>query len=142
MAIEGFEKLAAAMTDATEGVDDSKERLNQCGKAYVRTALAYPGHFAVIFQNDLIDPDNEQCVRSSLDAYTQLQTTLQMVRDQLNPDLDVDMASSLCWASMQGLVVLSAKFADVADQANTATQPIDETIEGFTEMMIEGFRAR
>lgn len=140
MATEGFERLAGALEDAAEGRDDAADRLEAVGQAYVRTALAYPGHFAVIFQNDLIDDDDEPCLAASLRAYKALQDTIEPVRDQINPSLDVDVAATLCWATMQGLVVLAPKLGQVAEETGTSTTSLDELVTRFTAMVIEGFR--
>lgn len=142
VAAEGFEKLADALEAAGEGVDDARERLRRCGRAYVTTALANPGHFDVIFQNDLIDPNDESCLQASVRAYAALLRSVTMVRDQLNRELDVDAAATFCWAAMQGLVALSSKLEHVAGWTDTRTSPVEAIVDQFTEMMIDGFRAR
>ncbi len=142
LAAEGFATLAANLEAAVEGIDDAAERLTACGKAYVRTALTSPGHFGVILQQDLLHDDDAELLEASLRAYQCLQATIETVRDQLNPDLDVDRAATMCWASMQGLVTLSPKLSNVAEETGTTTAPIDELVESFTSMMLDGFRAR
>lgn len=142
LATEGFGRLADALEDAAVGVEDARERLTRCGHAYVRTALAYPGHFAVIFRDDMVSEDDPECLAESIRAYGQLQETVTKVRDQLNPDLDVDQAATFCWAAMQGLVVLAPKLRDVADSTGTTTASLDDLVESFTDVLIDGFRSR
>ncbi len=143
LAAEGFEQLSDAL-DATvdAGPRDAASRLNRCGKAYVRTALRYPGHFAVIFQRDLIDQSDEACLTASLTAYGHLQNTIEVVRDELNPELDVSTAATLCWAGMQGLVTLAPKLDNVSEETNTKYHSLDDLVEAFTDMFLNGVRAR
>ncbi len=142
LAAEGFGRLADGLHEAAIGVDDAHERLTRCGHAYVRTALAYPGHFAVIFRSDMVSEDDPECLSESVRACRELQETVTMVRDQLNPDLDLDRAASICWAAMQGLVELAPELEDVADSTGTATAPLDDLVESFTDVLIDGFRRR
>jgi AcrR family transcriptional regulator len=141
VAAEGYARLGEALAEATEGIEDPEARLLACGRTYVRTALENPGHFAVIFQADLVEPDDEACLVASVGAYGQLQATIELIRDRLNPDLDVDVAATMCWATMQGLVVLAPKLGDVAERTQTTTAPLDELIARMTVLMIDGFAA-
>ncbi len=141
LAAEGFELLNEAMRDDADIVD-ARDRLEALGKVYVRTALQYPGHFAVIFQPDLIDPGNEHCMGVSLGAYGQLVAAIEQVRDQLNPDLDVETAAITAWAMMQGLVVLSSKFEMMNELMGTTPRDLDDLIADMTAHMVDGFRAR
>ncbi len=140
VATEGFSTLADALDAASTGITDARERLNACGTTYVRTALAYPGHFGVIFQSDLINEDDDACLLASMRAYAVLQSTIEMVRDQVNPDLDVDAMATLCWATMQGLVVLAPKLSHVAESTDTALLTLDDLVAQFTDMFIAGCR--
>jgi len=139
VATEGFTKLADALDEATEGITDAAERLRACGKTYIRTAQAYPGHFSVILQTSLT-PDDE-CVAASVRAYSILQESIAMVRDQVNPDLDVEPMATLCWATMQGLVVLAPNLDDVAEKTDTNSTSLDKLVEQFTDVFIAGCRA-
>lgn len=141
LAAEGFAILNDAMA-ASADITDARDRLEAIGKAYVRTALRYPGHFAVIFQPDLIDPTNDYCIGVSMGSYGQLLTAIELVRDQLNPALDVETAAVTAWAMMQGLVVLSPKFEMMNDVMGTSPRQLDDLITDMTTLMIDGFRAR
>lgn len=142
VATEGFSTLASALEAATSGIDDARERLRACGQAYIRTAQDYPGHFAVIFQADLIDNLNDQCIAESSRAYEQLLRTVTMVRDQLNPGLDIGIGTTFVWAGVQGLVALTPKLDLVADLNNTETAPLTELVDRFVDLMINGLTAR
>lgn len=142
LATEGYEKLADALEAAGESTTTAREQLRACGTAYVTTALAYPGHFGVIFQEDLISHEDPACLDASVRAYGALQHTIATVRDECNPDLDVDTAATFCWASMQGLVVLAPQLADVAEHTESETAPIADLVSRFTDLMLDGMRPR
>ncbi len=142
LAAEGYQTLADAMEEAAEGVDDAMERMRRIGASYVRVARENPGHFAVMIQNDLVCGDDPTLLEHSIRAYTALQGTMEMVRDQLNPDLDIDTASTFCWASIQGLVSLAPKLSDVAEDTGTKRTPLDELVDEFARYMVEGMAAR
>lgn len=142
VASEGYQNLADNMREAADGVTDAVERLRVCGRAYVQTALENPGHYGVMVGNEYIDPDDPTCMQSGVGAYAQLLETVQAVSDQLNPDLDVDDAATLCWASMHGLVEMAPILGYAAETTGTSTAPIDELVDSFTSMLIEGLRKR
>jgi AcrR family transcriptional regulator len=142
VAIEGFDALADALEAAAHGVDDAVLLLERVGRAYVRTALEFPGHFGVIFQGDLVDSDDPELVAASVRAYGELQSAIAKLAEQVDPELDVDTAATLCWSAMQGLVALSGKFDHVAERTGTAVPPLDELVAKVTAMLVHGFAAR
>lgn len=142
VAAEGYELLAAAIHDEVANVTDASERLRLAGRAYVRTALENPGHYGVMVGKDYINVDDPDCLRCSIGAYAQLLETVEAIRDQLNPKLDVDSAATLCWAAMHGLVEMAPILEHVAESTNTTTSPLQELVDSFTAMLIEGLRER
>jgi AcrR family transcriptional regulator len=54
VAVEGYELLAEALTDAQQSTDDFLE----IGVAYVRFAVEHRAHFEVMFRPDLYHPDD------------------------------------------------------------------------------------
>lgn len=142
VATEGFEQLNRAFERTLEGVEGPIERLNACGKAYVSTAVDYPGHFGVMCADDLIDRDDPAFVSASVGAYEHLLAVLEDIRDLMNPDLDVEAAATMTWSAVHGLAVLSSGLQDVAEKTDTKTAPLHELIDQFTAMLISGFAAR
>ena len=138
LAAEGFERLAAALAAASEEPDPA-QRLRNCGRAYVTTALESPGHFAVIFQNDLLDEDDPELQRHGTEAMMRLIEAVEALRDEVNPDLDVDSAATMCWATMQGLVALAPTIDHITDEQRPT---IDVVIDGLCTLMLDGFRPR
>lgn len=60
LAAEGWRKLAAAL-------DGARPEFIDAATAYVRFALDHPGHYAVMFDRSLVDPDNAE-LRAAQDA--------------------------------------------------------------------------
>lgn len=138
LAAEGFERLAAALAAAADE-PDAILRLRRSGHAYVTTALESPGHFAVIFQNDLLNEDDPELELQGTAAMMCLVGSVEALRDQVNPDLDVDQAATMCWATMQGLVALAPTIDHIMDDSRPT---IDVVIDGLCTLMLDGFRPR
>lgn len=142
LATEGLEKLYGVTSAAFEGVDDPVERLTAVGRAYVEVGSRYPAHCEVIFRGDLIDTDQEQYQAAGLMAYGVLEDTVRSLAAELNPDLDVEDATRLCWSSMQGLIVLHPNFSRMDEAEGRAAASRDDLVARFTRLLVEGFRGR
>jgi AcrR family transcriptional regulator len=142
VAAEGFETLNANFDAAVTGVDDPVERLTAMGKAYVNTAICNSGHFGVMCNDELVDSDDPEFVAASSGAYERLLAVIREIRDEHNPDLDVDAAATMTWSAVHGLATLSPSLDDVAEKTDTATAPLDDLIEKFTGFMMHGYAAR
>ncbi len=142
VATEGFQTLIDAFDDAVVGLDDPVDRLAAIGKAYVNTALNYPGHFGVMCHDELVDSDDEAFAEVAGGAYLRLVGLITELRDIHNPDLDVDAAATMAWSAVHGLATVSGSLAGVAEKTGTTTGPLDELLDKFTDMMVNGFAAR
>jgi len=142
VATEGFETLVRSFDDAVVGLSDPVERLTAMGKAYVNTALDYPGHFGVMCNNELVDNEDPNFTTASIGAYERLLEAIGEIRDTLNPELDVDAAATMTWSAVHGLAVLAPGLDDVAEKTNPRTGPLDDLIEQFPSLMIDGYAAR
>ncbi len=142
VATEGFQTLVDAFDQAVEGIDDPIEQLTAMGKAYVNTAINHPGHFGVMCNEELVDNTDEEFVAVAGGAYLRLVGLIAEISEALNPDLDIDAAATMTWSAVHGLAVLSGGLEDVARNTDTTTGPLDELVEKFTEMMINGYAAR
>jgi len=142
VATEGFRLLGDAFERAAAEAMDATDRLTRFGHAYVNHALGSPGHFGPMTQLDLVDPDDPDFVETASRAYELLVQAVEALRDELNQDLDVETAAMVCWASMHGLVTLTPKFAHMAEHEITSPRPLNSTVEQFTALLVNGFRAR
>ena len=142
VALEGFKTLIDAFDAAVANIDDPIERLYRMGNAYVSTALQAPGHFGVMCNIELVDEDDPELAANSVAAYQRLLATLVEIRDAINPDLDVDAAATMAWSLTHGLAVLAPTLQSVADRTGTETGPIDELMEKFNSILLNGLAAR
>ena len=142
VATEGFVQLNIAFAEAVEGLTDPVERLNACGKAYVSTAVNYPGHFGVMCADEIINNDEPEFVEASVGAYLHLLGIMADIRDALNPELDIEAAATMTWSAVHGLATLAPGLDSVAEMTETKTAPLHDLIDQFTVMMISGFAAR
>ncbi len=138
VAAEGFRTLADEMAKAAEIADGARDRLYRTGIAYVRVNTDNPAHMAIMTRKDLVCNEDPQLLAESVRSYELLLDTVRAIRDELNPDLDVDAAATFCWASIQGLVQLSPKLEDVAEDTGTRTAPIEVLVDQFTDFLLTG----
>lgn len=142
VAAEGFRKLADSLVQASNGVSDARQRLRRTGLAYVHTAESYPGHFGVIFQKELVEDSDLICSAESGRAYRELMDTVKAVRDQLNPELDIEVAAIMCWATMQGLLVVAPTVDHMRRNTGSNGWSLDDMVERIADLLIAGFEAR
>ncbi|MEM8621524.1 MAG: TetR/AcrR family transcriptional regulator [Actinomycetota bacterium] len=142
VAAEGFTTLAANFDIAVEGLDDPVDRMNAMGKAYVRTAVENPGHFAVMCVDELIDQDDPTLAEVSSAAYGRLLGVIGGIRDTYNPDLDVDAAATMTFSLVHGFSTLLPSLDDLADKTDTTLAPFEDMVEKFTVLMMNGYAAR
>lgn len=142
VAIEGFDRLAVAFETAIDGETDPILQLEKVGKAYVTTALESPGHMRVMMQQEVLDSDNQELLESSLKAHSLLVETVERLAARENPGLDVNAASTLCWAAMHGLVELAPKLNHMAELLALPEVSLDETFDEFISLIFTGLLAR
>lgn len=140
LAVDAFRALDAAMTLAEEGSADPIERLTRIGQAYVEVGRTHPAHCSVVFRPDLVDAISPEYFEWGERAYGHLLAALEAIRDAHNPDLDVADAARLCWATMQGLVVLYAGMVARDEMHGEPTVPIGELAARFTQLITNGLR--
>ncbi len=138
VAAEGFRALADEMASAADQAAGARDRLYRTGLAYVRVSADNPAHMALMMRKDLICDEDPHLMAESVRSYELLLDTIRAIRDELNPNLDVDAAATFCWASIQGLVQLSPKLEDVAEDTGTRTAPIDVLVDQFTDFLLTG----
>lgn len=138
VAIEGFETLRDELARCGAGIDDPIERLTAIGRGYVRVATEHRAHCEVMFRDDVIDADDTRLAAAGLAAYGVLEATVAAIADRYNTALPVQQAARLCWSAMQGLVELHAKFATLDALHAQPTMSLDEHVEQFTDLMING----
>ncbi len=140
LAIEAFELLDRAMSEAAVEASDPADRLARIGQAYVEVGVTNPAHMAVVFRPDLIDTDSEDYLVWGERAYGHLVAALEAVSEAFNPDLDIDAAAQLCWSMVQGLVVLYDGIVAREDLHQGSPAPIGPMAAGFCDLVMSGLR--
>lgn len=98
LATEGFELLAAALTDARPQFIDA-------AKAYVRFALDHPGHYEVMFDKSLYDDTDPDLVAASSAAGAELNRGVGTLADPKAVD-DPAGAALAAWSLVHGFSML------------------------------------
>jgi len=102
IATEGYDGLAAA-TAATWAETSS---FLEVGVAYVRYAVAHPGHFAVMFRPDLVDPDDPELARARSASAAMLYGPVGSVATVEGDEGARRIAGTAAWALVHGLATL------------------------------------
>lgn len=142
IAIEAFVHLEAAIRLGAEGLEDPVDRLAAMARAYVEVSRSSPGHCAIVFRKDLVDGDNADYQAAGSAAYGIFHDAVADVAAALNPSLDVDNATRLGWATMQGLVELHPNMVAMAETDGLSPAPqLGDLAEIMARMMVDGMRA-
>ncbi|MFF3325401.1 TetR/AcrR family transcriptional regulator [Streptomyces sp. NPDC002889] len=94
IAAEGFDLLAYSLAEAP----DLRER----GVRYVRFALDHPAHFQVMFQPELLRPDDPDLLAAKSRADAELRAGV----TQQRPAEDTDLMSMAAWSVAHGFATL------------------------------------
>lgn len=97
LAAEGWRMLAATLADA--GPEFSSAAL-----AYVRFALDHPGHYAVMFDRSLVEPDNTELMAAQQAARTELRGVGTL--DDPRAVQDPPAAALAAWSLVHGFSLL------------------------------------
>ncbi len=124
LATEGFELLAAALTDARPQFIDA-------AKAYVRFALDHPGHYEVMFDKSLYDHTDPDLVAASSAAGAELNRGVGTLVD---PKAAADPAGAAlaAWSLVHGFSMLWLN-----DAIDTAGDPIAK-VESLAAILFDG----
>lgn len=98
LATEGFQQLAHALIDA-------RPRFLDAAQAYVRFAIDHPGHFTVMFDSSLHDPDSAELVAAQAAAGDELARGVGTLGDP-RVRADPDGAELAAWSLVHGLATL------------------------------------
>jgi AcrR family transcriptional regulator len=138
VAVEAFQHLAQRTERAAAEVDDPVAALAQVGRAYVELAVERPGHCSIVFRSDAVDTEDPEYQRWGAIAYGVLHRAVQRVAEERNPGLDVPLAASLCWAAMQGIVVLHEPISKMAALHDGRVDAIGTLAERVTTQLVAG----
>jgi AcrR family transcriptional regulator len=105
---DGFAALAKEMADARAAAPDARDRLEACGRAYIRFALRSPARFKLMFRPELTGPAEQAAVaQSSTAALDTLATAIVEAQAAgLAPAGDPKPLVLTCWATVHGFASL------------------------------------
>ena len=139
VAVEGFRYLTEATRAAAASSDDPLDSLVAVGRAYVSVALDHPGHVAVAFRWDIVDVEDPEYQDWGNQAFSVLEGAIERLAAERNPDLDVGLASALCWAMVEGLLVVHAPLSAMTDRKGGGpVPPIPDLAEALTRLIVRG----
>ena len=124
LAAEGWRKLAVALTGARPNFVDA-------AIAYVRFALDHPGHYAVMFDRSLVDPDDPELVTAQNAAGAELAHGVGTLKDP-RAKTDPEAAALAAWSLVHGFSMLWLNKAIDADG-----DPMAE-VERIAQMLFDG----
>ena len=124
LAAEGWRKLAAALTLARPDFVDA-------ALAYVRFALGHPGHYAVMFDSSLVDPDDPELTAAQNAAGAELAHGVSTLKDP-RAKTDPQGAALAAWSLVHGFSMLWLNKA-----IDTDGEPIAE-VERIAQMLFDG----
>jgi hypothetical protein len=93
-----------------------------------------------MFRTDVIDVDDPELQIAGRRAYAILEDAVRAVAEAHNPDLDVIEAANLFWTMSQGLLELYPKIALIGEFQGHPTPPIEDLVDRFTHMALDGIR--
>lgn len=102
IATEGYDGLAAT-TAATWAATGS---FLEVGVAYVRYAVTHPGHFAVMFRPELVDPEDPELVRARSASAAMLYGPVDSVAMVDGDAAARRIAATAAWALVHGIATL------------------------------------
>jgi len=102
IATEGYDGLAEATAEAWAATSSFLE----VGVAYVRYAVAHPGHFAVMFRPDLLDSQDPELVRASAASASMLYGPVASVTSVDGDAAARRIAGTAAWALVHGIATL------------------------------------
>lgn len=98
LAAEGWRNLAAAL-------DDARPEFIDAALAYVRFALDHPGHYAVMFDRSLVDPEDAELVAAQDAAGAELSRGVGTLDDP-RAESDPEAAALAAWSLVHGFSLL------------------------------------
>ncbi|MBV8927645.1 MAG: WHG domain-containing protein, partial [Mycobacteriaceae bacterium] len=127
LAAEGWQLLADALTGARPNFLDA-------AVAYVTFAIAHPGHYAVMFDRSLVNPDDSQLVAARAAAGAELSHGVGTL-DDAQAKSDPAAAEMAAWSLVHGFAMLWLNDAVPRDVGDT--DPMG-TVERIARMLFEG----
>lgn len=136
IAIEGFEGLGGALRRAAADADGF-DALSAAGLAYIRWSLAHPGHFRVMWRNELLDQEDPALDRAGSDAFEALLDGI--VEAQAHgwaADHDPTVVATAAWSLVHGFAQLQLDGPlEIVEEEDVAA-----LAHGVTTLLVDSLR--
>lgn len=143
LAVEGFTELRDRLGAAAASTDDPVESFVAVGKEYLRVGLERPAHLAVMFRADCVEPDDEQIMILGAESFGVLIGVVERLRDEVNPDLDVEQVALLAWSNVQGLLSLSGLMGEMDKlSVESSADAVIAQGDGMCRLLLSGLLPR
>ena len=137
-----MERLGDSMRDAIAGIDDPAEQLLQSGLAYVRTGVANPALYRLIFGAALAEAGKRPALYAAGGAQTRsllegiIRRGAQAGLFAIAPDdaLGHAVAVITAWSAVHGLTML------VIDKVADPQVPVEVLVGGLTAIVLNGLK--
>ena len=108
LAARGYQRLAAALSQATEGCEDDTARRRCIAKAYVHFAAGHPQLFGLMFRNEIISLSNQNLLLAMRHAMFMMARSVSPDAGEGQSTLDeaAAMRVTVAWAYLHGLASL------------------------------------
>ena len=127
LATQGFELLTQALVDARGDFADA-------ALAYVRFAIAHPGHYQVMFNKSLLDVSDAELAAAEAASGAELSRGVATLRDP-NAHADPAAAQLAAWSLVHGFSMLWLN--EAVNAGVKATDPM-VTVERIATILFEG----
>jgi AcrR family transcriptional regulator len=108
VAMQGFERLTAAMRRSAAKGSDTLERLRFCGRGYVDFALRWPQHFLVMFDLPSSREKYPEYATAGREAFDTLLTCIVACQEaNALPPQDPQLLALTAWSLVHGIAKLS-----------------------------------
>jgi AcrR family transcriptional regulator len=141
-----FGVLAERLT-STLLIADPIERLRECGREYVKFAIAYPNHYRLMFMTRLPVKDDkaeweQRQGKPETDAYALLRLLVQKAAEEgalRDPHADVNLVAQTLWAGLHGVIALEIVMS--CDSDWVSWKPLDTRTEAMLDSLGGGLFA-
>lgn len=137
IAVEGFVGLGEALADAADDAPGPVDGLIAAGQAYVRFSVEHPGHFRVMWRNDLLDQSDAHLEAAARETFGVLSGMVVAAQATGWADgHDVAELATLLWSAVHGLAQLYLD-GPLGDMIGTDVDHLSETT---VKLLIDGHR--
>ncbi len=138
LAALGFQRLAAALFEATDACEDNARRRRMVAKTYVHFAAQHPELFGLMFRNEIISLANQNLLNAMRHALFMMARSVSSEAGdgQAAMDDEAAMRITVAWAYLHGLATLliDKRLNGLAKASSFGTAPalVESVLEKVT----------